>query len=93
MVYFVLRHSYFRLSLSVFFFFWVSGNLTEKTTYFAGNVTLRQKLLELLPSRSSQEIKLVRQSYAAIYNKDILHALSNIRRKDPFAVRMFLATI
>ncbi|KAL3527770.1 hypothetical protein ACH5RR_012426 [Cinchona calisaya] len=55
-----------------------------------GNGAPREKLVELLISRSSQEIKIIRQTYSAVYNQDILHVLSNLGRTDPFANVVYL---
>ncbi|RVW57521.1 Annexin D8 [Vitis vinifera] len=49
------------------------------------NIITKQKLVELLITRSQQELKLIRQTYITLYNKDLLHVLSGIRKNDAFA--------
>ncbi|XP_034689599.1 annexin A13-like [Vitis riparia] len=49
------------------------------------NIITKQKLVELLTTRSQQELKLIRQTYITLYNKDLLHVLSGIRKNDAFA--------
>ncbi|XP_027179894.1 annexin D7-like [Coffea eugenioides] len=58
--------------------------------FFTGNCALKRKLVEILTSRTMQEMELIRQTYSAVYNQDILHALSNVRRNDPFANMVYL---
>lgn len=54
---------------------------------FAGNGEgNRQKLVETLTSRDSQELKLIHQTFRALYNQDLHHVLSNIRNNDAMAV-------
>ncbi|CAK9135423.1 unnamed protein product [Ilex paraguariensis] len=60
-------------------------------SYISGNGSMnKQKLVELLSGRNQQELKLIRQTYNALYNQDILHALSNIRSNDAFANVVYL---
>lgn len=55
---------------------------------FAGNGEgNRQKLVEILTSRDSQELKIIRQTFAALYNQDLHRVLSTIRNNDALAVR------
>ncbi|CAL5323876.1 unnamed protein product [Camellia sinensis] len=60
---------------------------------FSGNngaAANRQKLVELVTCRDSQELKLVRQAFTALYNQDLLHLLSNARNNDAFANVVYL---
>ncbi|XP_058185090.1 annexin Gh1-like [Rhododendron vialii] len=50
----------------------------------------RQKLVETLTSRDSQELKLIHQTFRALYNQDLHHVLSTIRHNDELANAVYL---
>ncbi|KAF8405988.1 hypothetical protein HHK36_008068 [Tetracentron sinense] len=59
--------------------------------YFSGNDAInKQKLVEILTSRSAQELKLIRQTYSALYSQDLLHVISNAGRNNPFSRAVYL---
>ncbi|KAJ4951017.1 hypothetical protein NE237_027849 [Protea cynaroides] len=58
---------------------------------FSGNgATDKRKLVEILTTRKLQELRLIRQTYNALYNQDVLEILSNAQRKNPFARVVYL---
>ncbi|KAJ8619170.1 hypothetical protein MRB53_015356 [Persea americana] len=58
---------------------------------FSGNgATNSQKLVEILTSRNSEELRLIRQTYHALYNQDLLHLLSNCLKNNKFARAAYL---
>ncbi|KAH7860165.1 hypothetical protein Vadar_010105 [Vaccinium darrowii] len=50
----------------------------------------RQKLVEILTSRDSQELKHIRRTFAALYNQDLHWVLSTIRNNDALANVVYL---
>ncbi|XP_042515951.1 annexin D2-like isoform X2 [Macadamia integrifolia] len=58
---------------------------------FSGNrATDKRKLVEILTTRKLQELRLIRQTYNALYNQDVLQILSNAQRNNPFARVVYL---
>ncbi|XP_010261245.1 PREDICTED: annexin D6-like [Nelumbo nucifera] len=58
---------------------------------FSGNgVTKDGKLIEILTHRNFQEYKLIRQTYIALYNQDLLHFLFTSQRNNPSSRLVYL---
>ncbi|XP_058099949.1 annexin Gh1-like [Magnolia sinica] len=53
---------------------------------FSGNgATNNQKLVEILTSRNMEELKLISQTYSALYGQDLLHLLSTTQKNQLLA--------
>ncbi|XXG61179.1 hypothetical protein AAC387_Pa04g2895 [Persea americana] len=58
---------------------------------FSGNgATNSQKLVEILTNRNSEELRLIHQTYHALYNQDLVHLLSNCLKNNKFAREVYL---
>ncbi|KAK9286681.1 hypothetical protein L1049_015082 [Liquidambar formosana] len=60
-------------------------------SFLSGNTTVNnQKLAEILKGRNSHELKLIRQTYSALYGQDLLHLFSNTQRNNQFSRAAYL---
>ncbi|KAG9451586.1 hypothetical protein H6P81_011551 [Aristolochia fimbriata] len=59
--------------------------------YFSGNeASSSKKMMEILTSRKPEDYKLIRQTYSALYNSDLLYMLSGIKRHKNLAMVAYL---